>query len=131
MSIDALTRARRLIALSVAIGASAAAFVLASSRSSEVREVRITIRAMAFYADGEQSNPTLRLKRGEQVKIVLESEDAGMNHDFAIEAWGVRTTLLNGKGRTEIALRVPDEAQTIEYHCTPHRVMMRGTIQVE
>lgn len=97
------------------------------------REIRIVARGMAFFVDGDDAaNPTLRLKAGEQVRLVLRNEDAGMTHDFAINDWKVATKTLTRKGaESAVVFRVPEDRGTTPYHCTPHAQMMRGSIQVE
>ena len=97
------------------------------------REIVLVARNMAFYLDGNPTpNPTLRLKAGEQVTLVLRSEDAGITHDFAVKSWNVGTALLNGKGAVSVSFRVPDrDDEPQEYVCSAHPVMMKGVIEVE
>jgi plastocyanin len=97
------------------------------------REIRIVARDMAFFVDGDDAaNPTLRLKAGEQVRLVLRNEDAGLTHDFAIASWKIATKTLTEKGaETAVVFRVPGDRGTTPYQCTPHAQMMRGSIQVE
>ena len=97
------------------------------------REIVLVARNMAFYLDGNPTpNPTLRLKAGEQVTLVLRSEDAGITHDFAVKSWDVGTALLNGKGAVSVSFRVPDRRDgPQEYVCSAHSVMMKGVIQIE
>jgi len=97
------------------------------------REIVLVARNMAFYLDGNPTpNPTLRLKAGEQVTLVLRSEDAGMTHDFAVKSWNVGTDFLSGKGAVSVSFRVPERSDgPKEYVCSAHAVMMKGTIEVE
>ena len=97
------------------------------------REIVLVARNMAFYLDGNPTpNPTLRLKAGEQVTLVLRSEDAGITHDFAVTSWNVGTALLNGKGAVSVSFRVPDRRDgPQEYVCSAHAVMMKGAIETE
>jgi plastocyanin len=97
------------------------------------REIVLVARNMAFYLDGNPTpNPTLRLKAGEQVTLVLRSEDAGITHDFAVRSWNVGTPLLNGKGAVSVSFRVPDRRDgPQEYVCSAHAVMMKGAIEAE
>jgi plastocyanin len=97
------------------------------------REIVLVARNMAFYLDGNPTpNPTLRLKAGEQVTLVLRSEDAGITHDFAVKSWNVGTPLLNGKGAVSVSFRVPDRRDgPQEYVCSAHAVMMKGAIEAE
>ena len=97
------------------------------------REIRIVVKDMTFYVDGQDMpNPMLRVNAGEQVRITLRNEDAGMTHDFAVASWKVGTRALMDKGEEDaLVFRVPYQRGTTAYHCTPHSEMMRGTIQVE
>jgi plastocyanin len=97
------------------------------------REIVLVARNMAFYLDGNPTpNPTLRVKAGEQVTLVLRSEDVGITHDFAVKSWNVGTDLLSGKGAVSVSFRVPDRSDgPKEYTCSAHAVMMKGTIEIE
>ncbi len=97
------------------------------------REIRIVARSMTFYMQGDTTpNPTLRLRAGEEVRLVLTNEEPGIDHDFAIRPWKVGTRLLKGNGEDAIAFKVPDTpGAEIAYICTPHFGMMRGTILIE
>ena len=65
--------------------------MLASSPADDVHEIRLVVRDMNFYVEGEsQPNPTLSVKAGEQVRLVLKNEDPGMQHDFVVKAWDSR-----------------------------------------
>ena len=103
-----------------------------SSLPASPREVRLVARDMTFFLDGDDTpNPTLRFRAGEQVRVVLRNEDAGMDHDVAIRNWSVGSALLSGKGETVLEFRVPDRRGSETYTCTPHPMMMRGTIEIE
>jgi len=101
--------------------------------ATPAREIVLTARHMAFYLDGNPTpNPTLTLKAGEQVTIVLRSEDTGITHDFAVKSWDVATALLAGRGAVSVSFRVPDSRGTSqEYVCSAHAIMMRGRIEVD
>jgi plastocyanin len=96
------------------------------------RELHLVARDMTFFVAGDNTpNPTLRFRAGEQVRITLRNEDAGMQHDFVIKNWKVASTLLDGKGETVLEFRVPGQRGAETYTCNPHPVMMRGAIEVE
>lgn len=130
-------RSRIVLGLTVVVllcAATIAAIVpkVASGSPSGVREIRLVVRDMTYYAEGDAApNPTLRVGRGEQVRVVLRNEDAGMIHDFAIEAWKARTPGLNAGQEAVVRFRAPTQPGVSSYSCTPHGAMMRGTIRVE
>jgi len=107
--------------------------MIASSGADTPRDIRIVVRDMAFYVDGgTEPNPAIALRAGEQVRVHLRNEDAGMRHDFAIQAWTVSTKLLEERGEEDaVIFRVPGERGTAAYLCTPHAKMMSGTIRIE
>ncbi len=106
--------------------------MLASSDLDRVRDVRLVVRDMTYYLDGsDEPNPTLTFRAGEQVRVILKNEDAGMDHDFSVAAWQTKTKLLAGRGEDSVLIRVPATRGTESYACTPHSQMMRGTIRVE
>lgn len=120
----------------LAIGAAALAIaamipIMGLSRESE-RELRIAVIDRAFYVDGRSdANPTLTLRAGERVRLVLRNNDGGMKHDFTIRAWGVAVPPIDGRGERAMTFRVPETRGAAVYNCTPHAVSMRGTIIVE
>ena len=115
----------------IIVGLAALIPIMALSRESE-RELRVVVIDRAFYLEGQtQANPTLTLRAGERVRLVLRNEEDGMRHDFAIRAWGVAVPPIEGRGRREIDFRVPDARGEATYNCTPHPVSMRGAITVE
>ena len=120
---------RLMIVAAVAIAA--AVTVLAAA--AKPREIHIVAKDMAFYVNGDPTpNPTLRVKAGEQIRLVLRNEDPGMTHDFAVAAWEVATKTLTAKGAQDsVKFRVPKQRGTIPYQCTPHSQMMKGTITIE
>lgn len=133
-----MSRTRKQVAFTVGVtvllGVALAAILprVASSSSGGVREIHLVARDMAFYLDGQgDPNPTLVVRRGEQVRILLQNLDAGMSHDFGVRAWKKGTGVINGLGEAAIELRAPLAAAAETYACTPHGEMMRGTIRVE
>jgi plastocyanin len=104
----------------------------ASRESVEVREVRLVARDMTYYLEGQdQPNPTLKLRAGERVKLVLRNEDEGMQHDFRVRTWDVGTSVIDGKGADSVTFVVPGIRGAHVYSCTPHPSSMRGVIEVE
>jgi hypothetical protein len=119
------------------IAAAAVVPIVVASRDggapAEPRVIRMVVRDMTFYLEGQDApNPTLRVRSGEQIRIVLRNEDPGMDHDLVIESWNVATATLKLKGEeTAVAFRVPDRRGVVTYTCTPHAEMMRGAIHIE
>ena len=99
--------------------------------SSEPRDILVVARGMAFYLDGEsQPNPRIRVEAGEMVRLVLRNEQSGVTHDFVVDAWDVGTARLDGPSSDAVVFRVPDRIGRYIYECSPHRALMRGTIEV-
>src|SRR5258708_3400831 len=74
------------------------------------REVVVVARQMSFYVNGEPpANPSIRVAPGERIRITLISADPGFDHDFAVKAWGIKTPVLHGDGRTSIVVEAPDK----------------------
>jgi hypothetical protein len=87
---------------------------------------------MAFYVDGDSStpNPTLEVKAGERVRVVLRNEDRGMTHDLAVPAVAAAMDAIRWDESGEVTFDAPDTPGTYEYVCRPHALMMRGIIRV-
>jgi hypothetical protein len=125
---------RLVLVLVVLAGAALIPMTAASRSETPVREIRLVARQMTYYLEGSNvPNPTLLIRRGEQVRIVLRNDDPGLIHDLGIDAWRVRTELLDDKGASQgaIQFQAPDGPAETSYSCTPHGQMMRGTIRVE
>jgi plastocyanin len=120
------------LVVAVLVVAAVAGAIVLPARVPAAREIRLVARDMTFYVDGQaEPNPTLRLRPGEAVRLVLRNEDEGMTHDFAIPEWGAGTRRLEGGEETTITFRAPDRPVSQTYKCRPHSAIMRGTIQVE
>jgi FtsP/CotA-like multicopper oxidase with cupredoxin domain len=103
-----------------------------SSSSDTVREIRLVAHDMTYYLEGSaEPNPTLRVRRGQRVRIVLQNADKGMSHDLAILAWKAATRRIDGPGEASIEFRAPEISAQETYACNPHGQTMRGTIRVE
>ena len=100
--------------------------------TAPAREITLVVRDMAFYLDGDfaHPNPVIEVAAGEHVRIVLRNEERGTEHDFAVPAVGVASDLLHWRERDVVSFEVPDTPGAYEYVCTPHRLMMRGTLRV-
>ncbi len=104
----------------------------ASTSSGEVRVIHLVVRDMAYHFSGRtEANPTLHLRRGERVRIVVTNQDAGMKHDFGVDAWQKRSALIDGIGEAQVEFVAPSVPGQAFYSCTPHGTLMRGTIRID
>jgi plastocyanin len=103
-----------------------------AAQDTHVREIRLVAREMTYY-DGRTSeaNPTLRLRRGDKVRLVLSNEDPGYSHNITAPVLGIATPLLQHGKSQSIEFTVPDVAGIYTYQCGPHSEMMRGNIAIE
>jgi plastocyanin len=87
---------------------------------------------MAFYLESDLTtpNPTIEVKAGERVRVVVRNQDRGLTHDFAVPLIGAVMNEIPWNQSDELVFDVPDEPGIYEYVCRPHRLMMRGTIRV-
>jgi plastocyanin len=108
------------------------AALLPAVTRTPTREVTLVAKGMAFYleSDLETPNPTIEVKAGERVRVVLRNQDRGLTHDFAVPVIGAGTKEIPWNQSDEVVFDVPDTPGTYEYVCQPHRLMMRGTIRV-
>jgi plastocyanin len=97
------------------------------------REITLVAKGMAFYLESDPGtpNPTIEVRAGETVRIVLRNEERGMLHDFAVPAAEASTGLLDWQESRAVTLTVPDRPGTYEYVCAPHSLMMRGSLKVQ
>ena len=109
------------------------AALLPARSSTPTREVVLVARGMAFYIEGDPStpNPTLEVKAGERLRVVLRNQDRGMTHDFAVPAVAAAMNAIGWNESGEVTLDVPDTPGTYEYVCRPHRLLMQGVIRVD
>jgi plastocyanin len=104
-----------------------------STSHADAREIRLVARGMTYYLEGQdEPNPTLRVSRGERVRVRLLNRDPGMSHDFRVGTWNVGTASTADAGEAVVVeFIVPSTPGEVRYACTPHGEMMRGTIRVE
>jgi plastocyanin len=106
--------------------------LLPALSSTPTREITLVVRGMAFYVkdDPLTPNPTLEVRAGERVRIVLENRDRGMTHDFAVPALDEALDPIDWNETDTVVFKVPEAPGTYEYVCRPHRLMMRGILRV-
>jgi plastocyanin len=96
------------------------------------REIVLVVKGMSFYLESDPltPNPTLEIKAGERVRVVVHNQDRGMTHNFAVPALDVDMDLMRWSESGDVVFVAPDAPGTYEYICGPHQLMMRGTIRV-
>jgi plastocyanin len=106
--------------------------LLPAVSSTPTREVALVVKGMAFYleTDLETANPTIEVRAGERIRVVVRNQDRGLTHDFAVPAAGAVMREISWNQSSEVVFDVPDTPGSYEYVCQPHRLMMRGTIRV-
>jgi heme/copper-type cytochrome/quinol oxidase subunit 2 len=106
-------------------------FAVALTRPAP-REVTLTVRGMAFYLEGnELPNPTITLRAGERVRVVLRNEERGIQHDFAVPAMRAALEPIGWNESSDVTFVVPETPGEYDYWCRPHMLMMRGKIIVQ
>ena len=107
--------------------------LLPALSSTPTREVTLVVKGMSFYLEGDLTtpNPTIEMKAGERVRIVVKNQERGVTHDFAFPAAGTVMNELSLNQTGEVGFAAPTKPGTYEYFCQPHRLMMKGIIQVE
>jgi hypothetical protein len=108
------------------------ALLAPACQRTAVRDVVLVARGMtfAFAHQPDGANPVIALRSGERVRLVLENEAAGLEHDFQIPAWQVHVDPIRHGERAEVIFTVPDFVGRVEYLCHPHAAMMNGFIDV-
>jgi plastocyanin len=124
-------RALLAVALLLAFGGVSRLVPSSAGQQREPREVTLVARNMTFYVSGDSTpNPTIRLTAGENVRVVLRNEDAGIEHDFSVSALDLRVPVTTGASIESAVMRVPLRPGGYEYVCTPHAQMMKGRIEI-
>jgi plastocyanin len=95
------------------------------------REVVLVVRGMAFYVDGQDvPNPTIEVRAGERVRVVLRNEDRGLTHDFAVLALDRALDPIHWHETSAVVFTAPSEPGSYDYVCRPHALMMHGRLVV-
>jgi plastocyanin len=96
------------------------------------REITLVARGMSFalLEAPDEANPTIRLRAGERIRLVLRNEAPGLLHDLEIPDWNVRLEQIRAGQTSDLTFVVPAQAGTHEYRCRPHSTLMRGVVEV-
>ena len=118
-----------LVAAAVLLSAAAAMIPVVAPAP---REIHLVARGMAFYLESDPStpNPTLTVRAGERVRVVVRNEERGIRHDFAVPALEAALDPLDWREAGSLTIQVPEEPGTYAYTCRPHRLMMQGVLRV-
>lgn len=127
-----LRAARFGVAVAVIAALGVAAAMWRADAAGPAREIRLVARGMAFYLESDPAtpNPTLVVKTGERVRIVLTNQERGFTHDVAVPAMQAGIDGLDWNEAGSMVLGVPLAPGDYEYVCRPHAAMMRGTLRV-
>ena len=125
-----------LLSVLMMVVVSATGVVLASIAQGAVsREITIVAKNMVFSVPSLETsgevNPTITVKRGQRVTIVLRNDDAGMQHDLVIEGLDVRLEVVSCGETTRLTFTAPREPGEYVYLCSFHPRRMRGVFVVE
>jgi plastocyanin len=104
----------------------------AALRRPAVREIVLVARGMAFYLEHDPNgpNPTIDVRAGERVRLVLRNQDRGFTHDFAVPTVNAGLNAIDWNESGDVVFDAPMTPGTYEYVCRPHQAMMRGTLRV-
>ncbi|HCN09915.1 MAG TPA: hypothetical protein DIT01_18475 [Lentisphaeria bacterium] len=94
-------------------------------RSEAVVTVIVVAKDMKF----NQTNPTIYVRPGTKIRLILRNEDPGMRHDLVLEALGLETPIIKEGESAVLEFVVVDEG-LFEYICSLHPVLMKGILVV-
>jgi FtsP/CotA-like multicopper oxidase with cupredoxin domain len=108
-----------------------AAFSSLSFGRAPTEPVRIILLETAgpTYTMGKQINPTLRVRQGEMVRLVLKNYDTGTLHALEAPAFSNEIVQVAPGEEGSIEFRA-DRSGEFEYRCPQHCPLMRGRIVV-
>ena len=110
----------------------AATSIACNAHPGPTRDLVVVAKGMAFFVENDlrTANPTISLRAGERVRLVLKNEAPGLLHDLVIPAWDVAVDQLRAGEQREVTFTVPETPGRVEYHCRPHSGMMKGSVDV-
>jgi heme/copper-type cytochrome/quinol oxidase subunit 2 len=100
-------------------------FRTSAEADEPIREIVLEAKGTAFGDD----NPTLILKEGERVRIIVRNSDPGVEHSIAIPELGIeRVDIAPGEEQVfEVRAGRPG---VVDYICPQHLPLMQGKIVV-
>ncbi len=129
---------KRIVLLSaimiVLVGATGA--ILPSMAAGEAgREITIIAKNMVFVVESPESsgraNPTITVKVGKKITIVLRNDDPGMQHDLVVQGLQIQVEVASFGETTRLTFTAPREPGAFVYLCSFHPRSMRGVFIVE
>ena len=83
--------------------------VIATPRATG-REIALVARDMTFYLEGSDvPNPTLTVKRGEEIRVIVRNEDPGITHAFGIASLAASIERISPGATGSLLFRAPTE----------------------
>jgi plastocyanin len=102
-----------------------------ASRASSVHEISLVARGMAFYVEGTSvANPTMQVRAGDRIRIVLKNEASGLRHDLAVPSLSAVMSPVEPGSSGVLEFDAPAQPGRLVYECRPHAQMMHGMIEV-
>ncbi len=99
------------------------------------REITIVAKNMVFVVESPESsgraNPTITVKTGQKITIVLRNDDPGMQHDLVIQGLQIQVKVISFGETTRLTFTAPREPGAYVYLCSFHPRSMRGVFIVE
>ncbi len=130
-----MKRIRLLTALMIVVVSATGAVLASMAQNAVSREITIVAKNMVFSVPSLESsgeaNPTITVKRGQRITIVLRNDDAGMLHDLVIEGLDIRLEAVSCGETTRLTFTAPREPGEYVYLCSFHPRRMRGVFVVE
>ena len=92
-----------------------------SMMEGEAKEFKVSGANFRFSPD------TMTIKKGDTVKVIFSNTDASMPHDWVIDEFDTRTSILQ-PGESEIIEFVADKAGTFEFYCSVGQHRANGMV---
>ena len=100
-------------------------FATRGDTTPEVREIVLEAKDLAFGGD----NPTLHVKPGERVRLVVRNNDPGILHSISVPGIDSEVRHIKYGEEVTVDLTIP-ESGSFQYVCPQHAPSMQGRIVV-